>query len=308
MLFQPHHADYYDDRLSRACEHAITQKVSQWIENGKTVFFVLEDGTKGHLAIKKKMHTAEKEGSCLIAEIDLAAEQKKAEEGDRTAAYQLYIRSLIYTLLQKHNKDKSPTRIWTHTEQMPKIQMIGDNSFRELDPRAQSVEQSIKRLRQIIAFGVTRDLALAGQIVYELQKNPNSAFILIRGTEHLGITTGIETMARLAYPQIAGVFGDVDQDRETTCLLDLTALASRPITWSRVFWETIFDRSPNLLKLPNIFYPGMDMQNTAGLVRKLLSEDPWMPFITRTLTDISKVDPADLCIGHGTLSQRIFSA
>lgn len=287
MLFQPHQiSDALDESAWKVSDTLLGVFADQFIDDGRKVVFYIEDANKKANSLRRereaKLRSGHNVGKTIEERLSFGT-----TPGDEEGAYHTAQLTTFGRLIKEHPGQNGEQNIMMLFENMPKIQSAGHRTFREIDPRQYSVETAHKRMNQLMAYIATRDIASSAQLIRELQTNPQSAFLVMRGSAHLGMATCLEELAEMAYPQYKGMFADVDKQRIFDGD-DVMSSIALPVLWKREFWRQVFDRYPYVLKSPDTYSPGQDMNRVSQTVRSVLDSAPWSDYMRNVLDQISQ--------------------
>jgi hypothetical protein len=282
MMFQTHHLSLYPQQAIDLTASVIGFGTEVFINQGQPVTFFFENATKKESTMRSRVNHAHRSGIGVAKHLtrDINVSEVLARQGDGQAAYLYFIQTLYQAMMDRHNT--AGKNVNGMFEMMPNIHNVGENTFREANPKQFPVEKAYERTTQIISYIMTRDLCSIAQILNEATHSPNSAFLIIRGTAHLGMAQAMKIMVEKSFPQLSGLVDGVGM-RKNMSTIGEEPLMQYPILWSERLWKEVFGKYPELLDLPKTFHSGKDMSQVVSRLRKLLHEEPWHHYLLTML-------------------------
>lgn len=311
FLFQPHDLIAHDVASLEYTNQFITHGAAKFLEEGRQVAFFFEDGTRDKQALRRRMdhifRTGEGVEKHLEETVKLGIEL--LHNGDGTAGYLSFIDTAYLNLVESFNHlpffDKNLIRAFF--EKTPKIFIPGDKPYKELDPRTNPPEVALNRTIQIRASSVVRDICAIGEIFREAERNENTSFFTIRGSNHMGMLTLMKILSEKTYPHLADLAVDVDSKRLVLSGNEHSQLIL-PLVWNRKFWNAVIEAYPDILELTKKIQPHQDLNRLSSVVRKVLNSEPWISYLQSTIAQQAASEkPPDDKIFPIILSQEDFA-
>lgn len=285
FIFQPHDISHLGVDGARLTSNAIALQAKLSKEKGRRLTLFFEDANKRDRSNKRKINekfrTTHGIDEYLRSELPRLIEEgdsRPGHPGDERSAYYALLYTLYQTLHEQLNKGQKPM-LRAFFESTPSI-LRPTNAFTKYMEALQirDYPTAINRLTQIIAFVAVRDLASAAELIQESNLNPDSDFVVIRGTNHLGLATCLHVLTEKKHPDNKDL--GVDVDTAITTLQDSSILqVSGPILWKKQFWNSLFNKNPYLLSIVQAYKPNQDMNKAVSSIKKMLFEEPWITYL-----------------------------
>ncbi len=194
FMLQPHNISYLGTQGAELTIKAIAFQAKLSIEKGRRLTLFFEDANKRNRSDKRKinekfrtMHGVDKYLRSKLPRLIKEGDTLPGHIGDEQAYHALlYYR--FKTLHEELNKGKEKPMLRAFIESTPSITTPTNALTKYMEAlQIKDYPTAIKRLTQIIAFIAVRDLASAAELIQESNLNPDSDFVVIRGTNHLGL-------------------------------------------------------------------------------------------------------------------------
>lgn len=313
-LFQPHslHPHSYTPRSIIAVSNFVESAVKRQIAKSQQVCFVFEDGNTKSDHRKKVISGILSTGEGIVEFLQEQSLQSQLHLTqlfpDPNELYNHFILDLYSRAFMKYGnkKDSKLNTIKGMIESAPKEHGLSSRRNAESIPGKFPNDIVRKRTDQVIVSSVVRDLKLAGDMFVQAKNEPNTSFIVIRGTSHLGLATLIASLVSHEYRDLKSLMPNIEKKHSFQVSSD--EFIEGPMLWNRKFWEKLIELNPNILRVTDLMHVGGYFSTVALTVRELLKTEPWNSYLDNTIHSASLINRGDNQEhnSHFVLSQEDF--
>lgn len=251
-----------------------------FVSEGITVVYGVEQGGKlprsmgRDLAAVYRNPNEPRNSGVTIETISQDFEKLREKEDYSSLDSFAYIRFRLFKFMrEKAGKDSD--KVVGLLERKPKIYTPVKRFYDTIFSQDASINDKLNRYSQFVSSLVVRDLRFAGQILDRREEDPeNTAFIIDRGTGHLGLVPALEALSKGSFPQV---------NLNNPVLVKQTGVENTlilPIVWSVKFWRELIEE--NNISLSNIRLNKF-LETLQGKVGNKLKSSPWVDHLTSEL-------------------------
>jgi len=287
--FAPHVAgEFYHNEDGQAVLKAIFENAVNGLLSGRTVTFGFENGFS--LPFPADQASLENflagKPSSITKEyfLDLL---EKGSSVNAEYAYFMDIFSLFFIIRDELSpKISPPAKVSAILERPPLLAPVIKKesskwSWKQLQGLGR--QEQLGEIRRMITHLVFRDIRFACQLLDAFQKEPNTAFIVPRGTAHVGLIPAMQTLSQEGFPKIDLAIPRPIIMQRTPSVLILSLL------YSQRFWQEIV--SENELTIKRSLQENSFRKIIHNVQGKLSdSKQPYLAWLETQLSQLSNND------------------